>query len=624
MDVRDLSSLGAPQALIDVWQEKVEALTEIQVRAVEAGALDGSTNLLVVAPTTSGKTFVGEVAATASAYSRRRHSIFLVPFRALAEEHYELFRARYGELLSVVISTSDYAENDADVRAGNFNLAVMTYEKLMGFLVQAPDLLARCTTLVVDEVQTLGEGERGARLEMLLTQVLLAPERPQLIALSASLDEIGGLDIWLQARLVISAERPVPLTETVCDSSGRATFLKGDELMQRQLVSAQPEREELLLALVEKLVSRGRQVIVFRSTVRSVHDTPPMPRTDSVHRFHSDDEVRSFAAAQLKPELEPPPPVPQVDIIDQLVAALTRGSFRRTKIDGESAVDVRRKVAARVQDNSPISLTIPFGGYKNHRARSFPEPDWAELFNMNYMARYLFPVTARYAPGVIAYYTYSSRVMDVVSNIPIEATDSYMDRFHQLLSVVNQDLPDNLRLTTFDITQQYDRPELLKELRTNFEDNQERWQAKFSADERAKRVASAQRNLIPRGVQDFSNLDDDAWASRCEEAAMWCEALDSLERRRLFNKYSEHIQLVFVRGPSLSIHVGSCDTAAHHFWSGTGVVHDRQRDLLQGIMSEPKIESQASAGYVHDVAVETPLLEISESFSAVPVIAGST
>ena len=42
--------------------------------------------------------------------------------------------------------------------------------------------------------------------------------------------------------------------------------------MQRQLVSAQPEREELLLALVEKLVSRGRQVIVFRSTVRSVHD----------------------------------------------------------------------------------------------------------------------------------------------------------------------------------------------------------------------------------------------------------------------------------------------------------------------------------------------------------------
>jgi len=225
---------------------------------------------------------------------------------------------------------------------------------------------------------------------------------------------------------------------------------------------------------------------------------------------------------------------------------------------------------------------------------------------------------------VIAYYTYTSRVMDVVSNIPIEATDSYMDRFHQLLSVVNQDLPDNLRLTTFDITQQYDRPELLKELRTNFEDNQERWQAKFSADERAKRVASAQRNLIPRGVQDFSNLDDDAWASRCEEAAMWCEALDSLERRRLFNKYSEHIQLVFVRGPSLSIHVGSCDTAAHHFWSGTGVVHDRQRDLLQGIMSEPKIESQASAGYVHDVAVETPLLEISESFSAVPVIAGST
>jgi hypothetical protein len=45
-------------------------------------------------------------------------------------------RERYGDLLSVVISTSDWTEFDGDIRAGSFNLAVMTYEKLMGFLVQ--------------------------------------------------------------------------------------------------------------------------------------------------------------------------------------------------------------------------------------------------------------------------------------------------------------------------------------------------------------------------------------------------------------------------------------------------------------------------------------------------------
>lgn len=78
-----------------------------------------------MAPTSSGKTLVGEFAAVASAYRTRRHAIFLVPFRALADEHYVLFRSRYGELLSVVISTGDWNEFDDDIRSGNFGLAVM-------------------------------------------------------------------------------------------------------------------------------------------------------------------------------------------------------------------------------------------------------------------------------------------------------------------------------------------------------------------------------------------------------------------------------------------------------------------------------------------------------------------
>jgi len=193
LPISSLGPLGAPAELVDVWRDSVDILTDVQEKAVRAGALDGQTNLLVMAPTSSGKTLVGEMAATTSAYTRRRHAIFIVPFRALAEEHYELFRTRYAHLLSVVISTADWAEFDADIRAGNFNLAVMTYEKLTSFLAQQPDLLTRCTALVVDEVQLLGEGERGARLELLLTQVLKAEDAPQIIALSASLDEVNGL-----------------------------------------------------------------------------------------------------------------------------------------------------------------------------------------------------------------------------------------------------------------------------------------------------------------------------------------------------------------------------------------------------------------------------------------------
>jgi len=39
---------------------RVSELTELQERAVEAGVLDGYKNLLVIAPTSFGKTLVGE------------------------------------------------------------------------------------------------------------------------------------------------------------------------------------------------------------------------------------------------------------------------------------------------------------------------------------------------------------------------------------------------------------------------------------------------------------------------------------------------------------------------------------------------------------------------------------
>jgi helicase len=272
--VADLVSLGAPADLVEVWSKYVSVLTDVQERAVRAGALDGKTNLLVVAPTSSGKTLVGEMAAASLAFAKRQHAIFIVPFRALADEHYDIFRERYSDLLTVVISTADWTEFDADIRSGSFNLAVMTYEKLKIFLAQQPDLLGRCTALVVDEVQSMSDGQRGADLEILLTQVMLAANTPQVIALSASLDDVNRLDTWLKATLVSSAERPIPLTQSVCAPSGTAIELRDGATIQVQLLSSpQTDREALIIALAVQIVTENQQVIIFRSTVRKVVET---------------------------------------------------------------------------------------------------------------------------------------------------------------------------------------------------------------------------------------------------------------------------------------------------------------------------------------------------------------
>ncbi len=270
MEIGDLEQHGAPAELVAVWREHVNQLTDVQEKAIRAGLLGSSKNLLAVAPTSSGKTFIGEVAATTSAFLRPRHALFIVPFRALAEEHYLLFRERYHEVLTVGISTSDHQEFDADIRAGNVSLTVMTYEKLTGFLVAQPNFLNRCSTLVVDEVQSMSDPGRGSNLEIMLTQALRSATPPQIVALSASLDDLHELDIWLRAQAVISSERPVPLSECVCDVSGIA--LRRDGGSQR-LLAPRADRDELALGLAEDAVTSGKQVIVFRSSIGKVRNT---------------------------------------------------------------------------------------------------------------------------------------------------------------------------------------------------------------------------------------------------------------------------------------------------------------------------------------------------------------
>ncbi len=338
----------------------------------------------------------------------------------------------------------------------------------------------------------------------------------------------------------------------------------------------------------------------------------------------TDAQVETFVTQQLDvtsqagPEQERIPSEPS--IVQYCFVQLTRSAFRRTRIDDESANDVRRKLEGAIAARKPITLAVPFGGYKNYRAASFPGPDWAEIFNMNYLARYVLPLARCYEPGVILQYTYSSGVMDLVSNIPAISTATYMEQFRSLLSIFAKRIPANLRMTAVDISGHYPGTELMEELRRNYEDNRARWGDKFSSDERSRRIGSAERNLMRVGAVDLASLSEAEWSARCIDAAMWCEALDGLTLRRRFNKYSENIQLVFVRGPSLSVHIGSCDTSAHHFWSGSGVLELRGDRLQQRILSGEKLSFYKQEGLVREVPVKTVLSAVSSTFDLMTVL----
>ena len=86
--IEALEAYDIEPALIDIWRETIGPhLLPVQERAIKEFNLFGGGNLVVFSPTSSGKTFIGEMAAVKAARANTR-VFYLVPQRALADEKY--------------------------------------------------------------------------------------------------------------------------------------------------------------------------------------------------------------------------------------------------------------------------------------------------------------------------------------------------------------------------------------------------------------------------------------------------------------------------------------------------------------------------------------------------------
>ncbi|WP_226022508.1 DEAD/DEAH box helicase [Halomicrobium salinisoli] len=259
-----VDSLNLHPGIQEHMEGRFETLLPVQSLAVENGVTEGR-DQLVVSATATGKTLVGEMAGLDRVLNDEGKMLFLVPLVALANQKYEKFQERYGDMVDVSLRVGSSRING---EGGRFDpgadVIVGTYEGIDHALRTGKDL-GNVGTVVIDEVHTLGEGERGHRLDGLISRLKYYCEThesssdTQWIYLSATVGNPSDLAEKLEAQLIEFEERPVPIERHV-------TFADGQEKVRIE--------NKLVRRAFDAKSSKGYrgQTIIFTNSRRRCHE----------------------------------------------------------------------------------------------------------------------------------------------------------------------------------------------------------------------------------------------------------------------------------------------------------------------------------------------------------------
>ncbi|SEN67455.1 helicase [Halorientalis persicus] len=233
-----VDSLSLHPGIQSKLEGRFDDLLPVQSLAVENDVLNGR-DQLVVSATATGKTLIGEMAGLDRVLNGEGKMLFLVPLVALANQKHESFEERYGDIADVTIRVGASRINDDGNRfSPEADIIVGTYEGIDHALRTGKDL-GDIGTVVIDEVHTLGEEERGHRLDGLISRLKYYTEThqsaadTQYIYLSATVGNPGQLAEKLRAQLIEFEERPVPIERHLTFADGREKLDVEDKLVKR-------------------------------------------------------------------------------------------------------------------------------------------------------------------------------------------------------------------------------------------------------------------------------------------------------------------------------------------------------------------------------------------------------
>lgn len=281
------SKLAKPRPELEMWPSQIDAARR---------SVNESASMVLALPTSAGKTKIAELCIL-RALSLGMRVFYITPLRALSAQLERVLATTFvplGFSVSSLYGASGVSKIDIDI-AQSDHIIVATPEKLDYVLRNEPDALDDVGLVVLDEGHMIGLRVREIRYETLVQRLLKREDAHlrRIVCLSAIFDSGESFDdfvSWISrgnAEAAIRSEwRPTRQRAAVCvweHSFARLQFYVDDEqpfvpkyLIERKVKGRRTRKlpdnkNELVVALAERLIEEGHTVLVYCPQRRSVN-----------------------------------------------------------------------------------------------------------------------------------------------------------------------------------------------------------------------------------------------------------------------------------------------------------------------------------------------------------------
>jgi helicase len=222
--------------------------------------ISSNNNVIVSSPTASGKTTIFEMYLLDQILNKQKKVVYISPLKALTSEHYKETKRKFSKKfnIKVGISTGDLDSSSKNLK--NYDALFLTYEKFDSILRHEPSWLEDIGLITIDEIHELGS-DRGSTLEIIITQIRKNYVNTRFLGLSATIGNSEEISQWLNASLIKSDYRPIPLEIGIFYKN--KLFLENNNIVEIDYSSKNNIKDNGLSNIIIDTLEKNKQIIVF-------------------------------------------------------------------------------------------------------------------------------------------------------------------------------------------------------------------------------------------------------------------------------------------------------------------------------------------------------------------------